>query len=149
MNTKLIFASLSAGFIATSAMSADLGAADIAQPLPPQGGVADIIHDWGAAMSALSGWCRRRSGNGDGFRALFSERPCRRSGGVTAAQHPERQHGYGVEADVSWRRPRATKPVKASRQNCYYELGWQGTARARIGVAMDRTLLYVTGGLAV
>lgn len=96
MNTKLIFASLSAGFIATSAMSADLGAADIAQPLPPQGGVADIIHDWGGGYVGIVGGgavgeVETQTGSG----ALFSETPLRGglAGGHGGLQHSERQHG--------------------------------------------------------
>ncbi len=85
MNTKLIFASLSAGFIATSAMSADLGAADIAQPLPPQGGVADIIHDWGGGYVGIVGGgavgeVETQTGSG----ALFSETPLR--GGLAGSR---------------------------------------------------------------
>jgi outer membrane immunogenic protein len=153
VNTKLIFASLSAGFIATSAMSADLGAADIAQPLPPQGGVADVIHDWGGGyVGVVGGGAVGEVETQTGSGALFSETPLRGGlAGVTAGYNIQNGNMvYGVEADVSWAKAKGDKACEGfPAQNCYYELGWQGTARARVGVAMDRTLLYVTGGLAV
>lgn len=153
MNTKLFFASLSAGFIASSAMSADLGAADIAEPLSPQGRVADIIHDWGGGyVGVVGGGAVGEVKTQTGSSTLFSETPLRGGlAGVTAGYNIQNGNMvYGVEADVSWAKVKGDKACEGfPAQNCYYELGWQGTARARVGVAMDRTLLYVTGGLAV
>ena len=87
-----------------------------------------------------------------GSGTLFSETPLRGALVGLAAGY-NIQNGnmiYGVEADVSWAKIQGDKACAGfPAQNCSFELGWQGTARARVGVAMDRTLLYVTGGLAV
>lgn len=153
MSTKIFLVSLSAGFIATAAVSADLGSADIPQPLPTEGGVADIIHDWGGGyVGVVGGGAVGEVETQTGSGTLFSETPLRRGlAGVTAGYNIQNGNMvYGVEADVSWAKIKGDKACQGfPAQNCSFELGWQGTARARVGVAMDRTLLYVTGGLAV
>ncbi|MBU2327097.1 MAG: porin family protein [Alphaproteobacteria bacterium] len=153
MSTKFIFASLSVGLIATTATSADLGSVDAPRPLPPQGAVADIIHDWsGGYVGVVGGGAVGEVETQTGSGTLFSETPLR-GGLVGVAAGYNVQSGnmvYGVEADVSWAKVQGDKACAGfPSQTCRYELGWQGTARARVGVAMDRTLFYVTGGLAV
>jgi len=153
VSTRIFLVSLSAGFIATATNSADLGSAEIPQSLPTEGGVADIIHDWGGGYVGVVGGgavgeVKTQTGSG----TLFSETPLRGGlAGVTAGYNIQNGNMvYGVEADVSWAKVKGDKACAGfPSQTCYYELGWQGTARARVGVAMDRTLLYVTGGLAV
>ena len=153
MSTKFFIASLSIGFIATAATSADLGSVDAPQPLPPQGAVADIIHDWGGGyVGVVGGGAVGEVETQTGSGTLFSETPLRGGlTGVTAGYNIQNGNMvYGVEADVSWAKVKGDKACEGfPAQNCSFELGWQGTARARVGVAMDRTLLYVTGGLAV
>jgi outer membrane immunogenic protein len=67
---------------------------------------------------------------------------------------------YGLEGDLDYSSIKGgssgivnftTPPcgVFSSFGNCDTRLNWLGTARARIGVAWDRLLPYVTGGLAV
>ncbi len=153
MSTKFFIASLSIGFIATAATSADLGSVDAPQPLPPQGAVADIIHDWGGGyVGVVGGGAVGEVETQTGSGTLFSETPLRGGlAGVTAGYNIQNGNMvYGVEADVSWAKVKGDKACEGfPAQNCSFEFGWQGTARARVGVAMDRTLLYVTGGLAV
>ncbi|MDH4414253.1 MAG: outer membrane beta-barrel protein [Rhizobium sp.] len=148
MSTKLFFASMCAGFIATVATSADLGPADA-----PQGAVAEIIHDWGGGYvgvvgGGVVGEVETQTGSG----TLRSETSLKGgAAGVTAGYNVQNGNMvYGVETDVVWARAKGNQACQGfPAQNCYYELGWQGTARARVGVAMDLTLLYLTGGLAV
>ena len=125
----------------------------IAEPLSPQGRVADIIHDWGGGyVGVVGGGAVGEVKTQTGSSTLFSETPLRGGlAGVTAGYNIQNGNMvYGVEANVSWAKVKGDKACEGfPAQNCYYELGWQGTARARVGVAMDRTLLYVTGGLAV
>jgi len=153
VSTKLFFASLSVGLVATAATSADLGSVDAPQPLPPQSAVADIIHDWsGGYVGVVGGGAVGEVETQTGSGTLFSETPLRGGlVGVTAGYNVQSGNMvYGVEADVSWAKVKGDKACEGfPSQTCRYELGWQGTARARVGVAMDRTLLYVTGGLAV
>jgi len=62
---------------------------------------------------------------------------------------------YGLETDIQWSGAKDNfstltqvtgfVPITTSASR---ELDWFGTFRGRLGVAMDRTLLYVTGGLA-
>jgi outer membrane immunogenic protein len=59
---------------------------------------------------------------------------------------------YGVEADGNWIDAKAD--ARFARFCCELahavsELNWLSTFRARVGVAVDRTLFYVTGGLAL
>lgn len=153
MSARIFLVSLSAGFIATSAASADLGQADIPQPLPPQGAVADIIHDWGGGyLGVVGGGAIGEVETQTGSGTLFSETPLRGGlAGVTAGYNIQNGNMvYGIEADVSWAKVKGDQACEGfPAQNCSFQLGWQGTARARVGVAMDRTLLYLTGGLAV
>lgn len=60
----------------------------------------------------------------------------------------------GVEADVSWSGIDASEPTTPDGNwgcgdACTTEVEWYGTVRARLGYAMDRFLVYGTGGLAV
>lgn len=153
MSIRVFLAGISAGLIATAATAADLNSSDAPLPLPPQGDVADIIHDWGGGYVGIVGGgavgeVETQTGSG----TLFSETPLRGGlAGVTAGYNIQTGNMvYSLEADVSWARIKGDKACEGfASQTCRYELGWQGTARARVGVAVDRTLLYVTGGLAV
>lgn len=153
VSIRLFLAGISAGFITTAATAADLNSSNAPLPLPPQGDVADIIHDWaGGYIGVVGGGAVGEVETQTGSGTLFSETPLRGGlAGVTAGYNIQNGNMvYGVEADVSWAKIKGDKACAGfPSQNCYYELGWQGTARARVGVAMDRTLLYVTGGIAV
>lgn len=59
------------------------------------------------------------------------------------------QFVFGAEADVEY------SDIEGSFENLTgitsqgaTEINWQGSIRARLGVAMDRTLIYATGGVA-
>jgi outer membrane immunogenic protein len=54
---------------------------------------------------------------------------------------------YGVETDLSWSGIEGTTNVTCPL-GCKTENTWLGTARGRVGYAIDRFLPYVTGGLA-
>lgn len=62
---------------------------------------------------------------------------------------------YGIEADLQWSgindrfTTLAGAPPLAYPANTRTDIDWFGTARLRLGYSFDRTLLYVTGGLAV
>jgi outer membrane immunogenic protein len=57
---------------------------------------------------------------------------------------------YGVEGDWMWT---GLKEKNASQSSSAYftqaEMGWVATFRGRMGLAVDKTLAYVTGGLAL
>jgi outer membrane immunogenic protein len=50
----------------------------------------------------------------------------------------------GIEADLEWVNADGDNAVGSAT-----ELNWQGSLRGRLGVALDRVLLYGTGGLAI
>jgi len=55
----------------------------------------------------------------------------------------------GVEGDLDWSNIRGTAGCFAGVVTCETRNDWLGTARGRVGLAFDRLLPYVTGGLAV
>jgi outer membrane immunogenic protein len=144
---------LAAGLFAGATLAADPYAADLVEPAPPQSEVADIVYDWGGGyLGVVGGGAVGEVETQTGSGTLFSETPLRGGlAGATAGYNIQNGNMvYGVEADVSWAKIKGDKACAGfPSQSCSYELGWQGTARARVGVAMDRTLLYITGGLAV
>jgi len=60
---------------------------------------------------------------------------------------------YGVEADGSWLSKRMTTDYRPLRGNLSISssqgIDWLATFRGRAGLAVDRTLVYITGGVAV
>jgi outer membrane immunogenic protein len=56
---------------------------------------------------------------------------------------------FGLEGDVDWSNVNGSSNCALSTLSCQTQNNWLGTARGRIGVAFDRVLPYVTGGLAV
>lgn len=153
MSTKCILAALSAGLFAVSAEAADISMAQPIEPMPQESVAADLGHDWsGGYLGIVGGGAVGEVDTQTSSDTLFSDTPLRGGfSGVTAGYNIQNGNMvYGVEADVLWARIKGDQACEGfPTQNCYFELGWQGTARGRIGVAMDRTLLYVTGGLAV
>jgi outer membrane immunogenic protein len=55
---------------------------------------------------------------------------------------------FGVETDFDWSNIKGTTVVGCPAPGCETTNEWLGTARARLGYAIDRALPYVTGGLA-
>jgi len=98
---------------------------------------AGINGGWGWGRGSLSG--PPPTGNIDGSGGLI--------GGTIGYNWQNGQLVWGVEADLDW------SGIDASRRcgpgvTCAVSNDWLGTARGRIGLAMDRWMPYVTGGLA-
>jgi outer membrane immunogenic protein len=55
---------------------------------------------------------------------------------------------YGLEGDLDWTRIRGTASTTVCTPDCATGNSWLGTVRGRLGMAWDRTLGYVTGGVA-
>jgi outer membrane immunogenic protein len=55
---------------------------------------------------------------------------------------------FGLEGDWDWSGSKATATNAACGGTCQTEARWLSTLRGRLGFAWDRTLLYVTGGVA-
>ncbi len=54
---------------------------------------------------------------------------------------------YGIEGDIDWTNIRGSGPCGIV--GCETRNHWLGTVRGRLGIAADRFMPYVTGGLAV
>jgi outer membrane immunogenic protein len=69
-------------------------------------------------------------------------------GGTMGYNWQTNQIVWGVEGDIDWSNIDANGNCGAGT-NCRIRNDWLGTARGRIGYAMDRFMPYITGGLAV
>ena len=56
---------------------------------------------------------------------------------------------FGLEGDINWSDIRGNFVNAACPTGCETRNSWLGTARGRLGYAIDRVMPYVTGGLAV
>jgi len=56
---------------------------------------------------------------------------------------------FGVEGDIEYSSFAASAPCTNPAFTCSTSLPWQGSLRARAGIAADAVLFYLTGGLAV
>ena len=56
---------------------------------------------------------------------------------------------FGLEGDIDWTNIRGRFVSAACPTGCETRNSWLGTARGRLGYAIDRVMPYVTGGLAV
>lgn len=54
----------------------------------------------------------------------------------------------GLEADVNWLDLAASAPCANPAFTCSTNQDWMGSIRGRLGVAVDRVLFYITGGVA-
>ena len=68
-------------------------------------------------------------------------------GGTLGYNWQMNQIVYGLETDIAWSGIETDGRCR-SLLNCEVTSDWLGTARARLGLAMDRVMPYVTGGLA-
>jgi len=72
-------------------------------------------------------------------------------GGYAGYNWQQESFVYGVEADINWVGAKAMEywgwpggPIQQSQ-----DIGWLATFRARAGIDVESTLVYLTGGLAV
>lgn len=133
-------------FLAATFLSAStVSAADILYREPPPAPVAmaPVIYDWtGFYLGGHGGYVWTRLGlSGDFATDSFD-------GGLlgahTGANWQVDNWVFGVEGDISY----------TWNENTYIgeiDIGtdWQGSVRARLGYAIDRTLIFATGGLAI
>ena len=68
-------------------------------------------------------------------------------GGTLGYNWQAGQTVFGFEGDIDWSNIRGSSPCAAT--TCETRNSWLGTARGRLGYAMDRFMPFVTGGLAV
>jgi len=69
-------------------------------------------------------------------------------GGTIGYNYQVGQVVFGLEDDVDWSNIKGSAVCPDGVTTCQTSNSWLGTARGRIGVAWDRFLPYVTGGVA-
>ncbi|TWG60678.1 MULTISPECIES: outer membrane protein [unclassified Aminobacter] len=125
----------------TSALAADVVYEEPAPYTPP----APTVYDWtGVYIGVQGGYSRVTLENPGLVDEDFD------GGTIGAHAGANWQHGnvvFGIEGDINYHWNDndyilAGVPVEVGTD-------WSGSLRARIGYAMDRTLLYATGGLAI
>jgi outer membrane immunogenic protein len=139
------------GCVALVAVSGAAEAADMYRKAPvaaPIEAVSPVsIYNWSGfyAGANLGGEFLRDTGTNAGISRKLNGTSV--FGGVQAGYNF--QSGpwvYGLEADIGYGRPSKTKAFGANTMKI--EEGVSGTARVRAGYAVDRALVYGTGGLA-
>ena len=136
---------------ATSALAADLPSRKVA-PVAP---VVAPAFTWtgfyvGADLGGAFGYSKGKLyGDNDVVRI-----PTMNSNGVVGGVHAGYNYQMGMavlgaEADIWYNNINGSSSVLGGLATIKSDLGWQGTIRARGGVAIDRALLFVTAGVAI
>ncbi len=145
--------SAAAGLLAVPALVGAALAADLSRPPPApyySAPVAAPYYNWTGFYIGANGGYGWGSTNWDGYPASFNT-----SGGVVGGQLGYNwqfgQFVYGLEGDGDWSNIHGTTTVSGvcGASVCGTYNDFLATARGRVGVAFDRFLPYVTGGLAV
>jgi outer membrane immunogenic protein len=139
---KVLIGALLAG-VATSAFAADL---PTSKPAPPVPYAPPPIFTWTGfyvGANAVYGWGDLNGPNNGVFGS-----PSGGMGGLTAGYNYQiGQFVTGLEGDFDWGDISENKTLAGGDFSKYHVSDF-ATIRARAGVAMDRALIYVTGGYA-
>jgi outer membrane immunogenic protein len=131
------------------------GAADIQSPAPaaPVYAPTPAYYDWtGFYLGANGGFAGGDSHfdfeGADLSRDRFGTNGWQ-AGGTTGYNFQSGHIVFGVEGDLDWSGVNGSSSCGLSTLTCQTQNNWLSTARGRVGVAFDRVMPYVTGGLAV
>lgn len=114
--------------------------------------IADPAFDWSGIYGGL------HAGYGSGMQTATSQRlaagevPLRGSvlGVTLGANWQAERYVFGVEGDMAWSGIGGMgECLPGTGTLCVSDMGWLGAVRGRAGLAMDRSLLFVAGGLAL
>ncbi|QCK86263.1 porin family protein [Phreatobacter aquaticus] len=140
---KLAFAAIAAAAMMGQAQAADLGVRRVAVPAA----IAAPVFNWTGFYAGLNVGVGIANTN---FSVLAPGFPGSGSGLVGGAQigynHQINNFVIGVEGDLGYFGVSRSAVVGGATVN--WKTTWDASLRARAGVAIDRTLLYVTGGVA-
>lgn len=146
-------AALALPFVAVaSAHAADLPGRNYAPPPAAVTAYAPPVFSWSgfyAGLNAGYGW----GSLGNIGNTTFGKPKGFVLGGTLGYNHQINQFVLGVEGDINWTgmdssaRTLVGGPPASTVVNTA-DVKWMGTLRARAGVALDRALLFVTGGYA-
>jgi len=142
----------SAAALAMLGVVATASGADLARrPPPPPPTKAPVVaapYNWTGFYIGINGGYGFGRSRWDGLPASFDV-----NGGMVGGQLGYNwqfgQFVYGVEGDGDWTHLRGTASFAHCNVGCQTRNDFLATARGRLGIAADRWLPYVTGGLAV
>jgi outer membrane immunogenic protein len=106
---------------------------------------------WDGPYVGVQGGIARQDGLLKDASAHFANADGKIGGAVGALAGYNWQHGnfvYGLEGDWNWVGAKATH-FNLNGTGSSYEIDWLSTLRARAGLAVDTTLFYLTGGVAL
>jgi outer membrane immunogenic protein len=140
----------SAGLLALAGLIGTASAADLSRP-PPYAPVkapyAAPVYNWTGFYAGINGGGAWGSSTWSGVPSTFDV-----NGGMVGGQLGYNwqfgQFVYGLEGDADWAFLRGSTPG-ALCVTCSTKSDFLATLRGRAGVAFDRFMPYVTGGLAV
>jgi outer membrane immunogenic protein len=149
---KFLLATVSMVALTSVTRAADMaGKAPAYMPAP--------IVNWSGAYIGVEGGVAQSSArfsNTDGFFDLPEQFDNKKTGGAFGGflgyNWQQSSFVYGIEGDWNWIGAKATTLDAISiRQNILatsFNVPWLATLRSRVGVALDATLVYLTGGVA-
>ncbi|HMN51826.1 MAG TPA: porin family protein [Xanthobacteraceae bacterium] len=139
---------LAAGAVAFGLMAFGASAADIKGPVykaPP------AVFDWSGwyvGGTVGYGWSSStHDNNGNLFSGAFDVNGIV-AGGTLGMNIQRGNLVYGLEADLSYSDINGSTAQINCVGACITELKWFGTVRGRLGIAYDRVMPYITGGVA-
>jgi len=141
-------AALAVGGVVATASAADLARRQPPPPPPPRAPVVVPTYNWTGAYIGINGGYGFGRSKWDGLPATFDVNGAM-VGGQLGYNWQFGQFVYGVEGDGDWTHLRGTaNPADCGVAFCQTRNDFLATARGRVGLAADRWLPYVTGGLA-
>lgn len=152
MNRIIIGVALTSALAAGSAFAADLPY-PAAPPAPPAPAYVPATFSWAGIYVGVNGgyafgtsdWIDTPTGaltSGDFSTKGFL------AGGTVGGNFQVSALVFGFEGDVDWTDLKGTSAATSPCPSCVTASNWFGTARGRIGFALDRVLLFATGGAA-
>jgi outer membrane immunogenic protein len=143
--------------VAALGLTPTASAADLTAPYkaPP------AVSSWAGFYLGIDGGIARHDAYFNdlgGFSGSYGSRNTAQTGGVLGGyagyNWQDRSFVYGLEADANWIGAKAQTPWGGSAifVNSYpqsQDVPWVATFRGRLGIDLESTLLYLTGGLAV
>jgi len=130
--------------VALAALMGSASAADIPRRVVERPVAAPVPHvvayNWTGFYAGLNaGWGWGANGNGDGGLV----------GGTLGYNWQMNNIVFGVETDLAWSGIDTDRRCRfGGGVSCEVNNDWFGTVRGRLGIAMDRFMPYVTGGVA-
>ncbi len=148
---KFLLATVSIVALSSVARAADLPAA---VPTKERMYVPVPLANWAGGYVGLEGGVARRKAQGTEFLGIFDttfSRDGSKTGGAAGAlagyNWQQGSFVYGVEGDWNWTGAKATGS-DVNFSSISFDTNWLATVRARVGLAADSTLFYLTGGAA-